>query len=131
MQNETLQIVRENQGAARRSALYLREMLEQCQANRTKKQVRVQLVENFQMSLYKMVHVEEKGIISKFFLLVLYLFSYIYRHLLKLKLFLYKTNIIKQHKLACHVISLGNITVGGTGKTPTAQILANAIRNLG
>ena len=131
MQNETLQIVRENQGAARRSALYLREMLEQCQANRTKKQVRVQLVENFQMSLYKMVHGEEKGIISKFFLLVLYLFSYIYRHLLKLKLFLYKTNIIKQHKLDCHVISLGNITVGGTGKTPTAQILAKAISNMG
>lgn len=91
-------------------------MLEQCQANRTKKQVRVQLVENFQMSLYKMVHGEEKGIISKFFLLVLYLFSYIYRHLLKLKLFLYKTNIIKQHKLDCHVISLGNITVGGNVK---------------
>lgn len=78
-----------------------------------------------------MVHGEEKGIISKFFLVGLVSFSYIYRHLLKFKLFLYKTNIIKQHKLDCHVISLGNITVGGTGKTPTAQILAKAISNMG
>ena len=43
----------------------------------------------------------------------------------------YKAGIFRRRKLGCYVISLGNITVGGTGKTPTAQRLAHAIRAMG
>jgi len=38
---------------------------------------------------------------------------------------------LKQKKLDCCVISIGNITVGGTGKTPTAQKVAVIIKNMG
>ena len=38
---------------------------------------------------------------------------------------------MKQKKLDCCVISIGNITVGGTGKTPTAQKVAVIIKNMG
>ena len=37
----------------------------------------------------------------------------------------------KRVKLPCCVISIGNITVGGTGKTPTAQKMADLIRRMG
>ena len=37
----------------------------------------------------------------------------------------------KQTKLDCCVISIGNITVGGTGKTPTAQKVAAMIKSMG
>lgn len=36
-----------------------------------------------------------------------------------------------QKKLNCCVISIGNITVGGTGKTPTAQKMAAIIKSMG
>ena len=44
---------------------------------------------------------------------------------------LYKENIFQTKKLPCVVISIGNLTVGGTGKTPMTIHLARMIRRLG
>jgi tetraacyldisaccharide 4'-kinase len=87
--------------------------------------------EELQFYLYRLVHGEAPGILADFLLGVLHVFSIIYGWAVLFKLALYKCGILKQHKLACHVISLGNITVGGTGKTPTAQRLATIIRDVG
>jgi tetraacyldisaccharide 4'-kinase len=87
--------------------------------------------EEVQLYLYRLVHGEEPGILANFLLGVLQLFSILYGWAVLFKLGLYKYGILKQHKLSCHVISLGNITVGGTGKTPTAQRLATIIRDMG
>jgi len=43
----------------------------------------------------------------------------------------YRKNPQKQVKLPAKVISLGNITVGGTGKTPTACLLARYLQQKG
>lgn len=59
------------------------------------------------------------------------LMSYLYAFGVKAKLALYKIGILRQHKLDACVISVGNITVGGTGKTPTAQKLAKVISEKG
>ncbi len=40
---------------------------------------------------------------------------------------LYARGLLKQHALPCRVISVGNLTVGGTGKTPVVIALANAL----
>jgi tetraacyldisaccharide 4'-kinase len=45
--------------------------------------------------------------------------------------FLYKKRIFKSGKLPCTVISIGNITVGGTGKTPMTIYLAELIKDFG
>ncbi len=37
----------------------------------------------------------------------------------------------KPHKLTCKVISIGNLTVGGTGKTPTTLRVARIVRQMG
>jgi len=87
--------------------------------------------EVFQIYLYKLVHGEEPGILAVFLLGLLRFFSVIYALGLSIKLNLYKKGILQQHKLDCQVISLGNITVGGTGKTPTAQRLATIIQEMG
>lgn len=81
--------------------------------------------------LYQLVHNEKRGVTAVILLGLLRFMSFIYGLGVAAKLGLYKYGILKQHKLACRVISLGNITVGGTGKTPTAQRLAAIIRDMG
>ncbi len=43
----------------------------------------------------------------------------------------YKYGFFITNRLQCHVISVGNITVGGTGKTPTVIFLARYLQNNG
>ncbi|MBU1150011.1 MAG: tetraacyldisaccharide 4'-kinase [Proteobacteria bacterium] len=44
---------------------------------------------------------------------------------------LYDHGIFRQEKLPCPIVSVGNLTVGGTGKTPTVILLANLLREKG
>src|SRR5437899_2677778 len=44
---------------------------------------------------------------------------------------LYARGLLKQQSLACRVISVGNLTIGGTGKTPVVIALATALRDRG
>jgi len=44
---------------------------------------------------------------------------------------LYAQGLLPQHALPCRVISIGNLTVGGTGKTPVVIALATALRDRG
>jgi len=55
--------------------------------------------------------------------------SWIYRLVIFLRNKFYDWRIFKTEKLACPVICVGNITVGGTGKTPIVQYLAEFIRD--
>lgn len=91
----------------------------------------MRLRETIQTYLYRVIHGERKGLLPTILLLFLRLFSSVYALGVNVKLSMYRFGILEQHKLPCHVISLGNITVGGTGKTPTAQRLATLIRDMG
>lgn len=87
--------------------------------------------ESFQVKLYKLVHGEADGWFSRFLLRALEGLAALYGFGVRAKLSLYRAGLLRRHRLPCKVISLGNITVGGTGKTPTAQSLASYIHKLG
>ncbi|HBO85030.1 MAG: tetraacyldisaccharide 4'-kinase [Deltaproteobacteria bacterium GWC2_42_11] len=57
----------------------------------------------------------------------LYLISILYYIGIRLRSFLYHSNILKTNKLPCMVISIGNITVGGSGKTPMTIYLCRVL----
>ena len=61
----------------------------------------------------------------------LFMASLVYGGIVKLREFCYKAGIVKSKRLPCTIISIGNITVGGTGKTPMTIKVAQIIRNLG
>jgi tetraacyldisaccharide 4'-kinase len=59
---------------------------------------------------------------------VLSFFSLPYRLVCSLRLTFYRHGIYKQKKLPVRVISVGNITLGGTGKTPLVIYLAEKLK---
>lgn len=43
----------------------------------------------------------------------------------------YRKGVFRSRRLSCKVVSIGNITVGGTGKTPMSIYVASAVRQMG
>lgn len=62
---------------------------------------------------------------------ILLLLSLLYGAAVRLRLFLFRTGIFRTRNLPCRVISIGNLTIGGTGKTPAAIQIAGLLRDAG
>jgi tetraacyldisaccharide 4'-kinase len=61
----------------------------------------------------------------------LYGLSWLYRFIVIGRVRLYQARMFKQITLPCPVISIGNITTGGTGKTPMVALLAEILSQQG
>jgi tetraacyldisaccharide 4'-kinase len=59
---------------------------------------------------------------------ILYALSLLYERIVQLRLFLYRKRVFRERALGCLVISIGNLTVGGTGKTPIVEKFARALQ---
>lgn len=57
--------------------------------------------------------------------------SFFYLGIINFRNWLYDKKIFKETKLSCPVISVGNITVGGTGKTPCVILIARMLQKNG
>jgi tetraacyldisaccharide 4'-kinase len=58
----------------------------------------------------------------------LYPLSLIYGFVVSIRNFLFDSKIFKQHEFNVPIISVGNLTVGGTGKTPHAEYLIKLLK---
>jgi tetraacyldisaccharide 4'-kinase len=57
--------------------------------------------------------------------------SYIFTGVVQVRLWGYRIGLFKHHTLGCQVVSVGNLTVGGTGKTPVVELLARSLADNG
>ncbi len=57
--------------------------------------------------------------------------GFFYADIVRFRKFLYRIGVLKTHRLPVPVIVIGNITVGGTGKTPLLIWLANVLKASG
>ena len=62
---------------------------------------------------------------------VLLALSFLYLRIVTLRLHLFSSNVFRSHQLGCPVVSIGNLTVGGTGKTPVVEKLARDLSERG
>lgn len=62
---------------------------------------------------------------------VLRTLSWIFAIIVQVRLWLYHHRIIRPSTLGCQVISVGNLTVGGTGKTPVVEVFARHLQQQG
>ena len=65
------------------------------------------------------------------FKIILSVLSFFYQFIINFRNWLYDQKILKEIMLPCPVISVGNITVGGTGKTPCVIMLARMLKENG
>jgi tetraacyldisaccharide 4'-kinase len=81
--------------------------------------------------LDRFLYRERKSFGEKLLLLPLSLLSVPYGWVVQTRILLYKLGAKGSKRLPCPVISVGNITVGGTGKTPLVMALASGLAKRG
>jgi len=62
---------------------------------------------------------------------MLWMLSHLFAGLVRLRIYLYRKRVLRDQPLGCLVVVVGNLTVGGTGKTPVVERLARALAEEG
>ena len=62
---------------------------------------------------------------------VLRLFSYLFGAVARIRYWLYRKRLLHDQPLGCLVVVVGNLTVGGTGKTPVVEKFARSLAEKG
>ena len=62
---------------------------------------------------------------------LLFFASRCYRMGTQFRLWMYDKRVIRPHALGCLVVSIGNLSCGGTGKTPVVEVFARSLSSQG
>lgn len=79
--------------------------------------------------LYKIATDQKQGGGVALAKVVLWLLSLVYHFFVKLRTLFYNIGLFKKYRLPCRVISVGNLTVGGVGKTPIVEFIAQFLQS--
>jgi len=88
-------------------------------------------IENLEQFAIDVILERRRGLRASILRGILYALSFVYERLVQLRLYLYRRRIFRERALGCLVISIGNLTVGGTGKTPIVEKFARALQTGG
>ena len=83
-----------------------------------------ELGENLEQYFIEIIQEKRRGSFDRLTYGFLFLASRFYRRAVQFRLWLYENRVIRNHSIGCLVVSIGNLTCGGTGKTPGVEIFA-------
>ncbi len=81
--------------------------------------------------LHRLISNPRESKLQRILLAPLSILSLLYGWIVSARLFFYRKGIYRTHSLPCKVISVGNLTVGGTGKTPFVWLVAGMVHRSG
>ncbi len=87
--------------------------------------------ENMETFLLEVILEERRGTSEEFVRAIAYGCSKLFQAAIKARRFLYNVRILRDSTLGVQVIAIGNLTVGGTGKTPVVEKFARELRDQG
>src|SRR6204780_2460230 len=88
-------------------------------------------LESFETFFLEVIFEERNDFRAKLTRGLLFGFSKIFMVLVKLRRWLYNFRLLRDKTLGVQVIAIGNLTVGGTGKTPVVEKFARELRDAG
>jgi tetraacyldisaccharide 4'-kinase len=89
------------------------------------------LMESGETFFSEVILEERKGFKESVVRSLLYCLSKVFQVAVKARRFLYNFRILRDSTLGVQVIAIGNLTVGGTGKTPVVEKFARELRDEG
>ena len=85
------------------------------------------LAEKFEQYVVDIINGKRRTGFARYFRYFLFGVSRLYANVVQLRYNLYSWGIFRQHVMGCFVVSVGNLTTGGTGKTPVVELLARTL----
>ena len=99
------------------------------------RKAKVSYIERVEHSLVKII--QQKGADQnqsgpvRLLLAALWCLSKVFQAVVRLRYVFYDIGVLRRFPLGCQVISIGNVTAGGTGKTPVTEIFARELTKAG
>lgn len=88
-------------------------------------------LESIEAYVLSVIEGRRKGVRAKLLAWVLRHYSLLFHVIVQARLMLYGKGLFRHHTLGCQVLSVGNLTVGGTGKTPIVEVFARSLQGRG
>lgn len=89
------------------------------------------IAEKTEQYAVEIINGRQKTGYDKLFRAFLFMLSHLYRLAVQFRIMLYSQSILKRQNLGSFVVSVGNLTAGGTGKTPVVELLAKTLSRHG
>src|SRR5437016_14042489 len=87
--------------------------------------------ESLETFVLEVIFGERRGTVAESARASLFALSKFFQVAVKTRRFLYNVRILRDTTLGVQVIAIGNLTVGGTGKTPVVEKFARELRDQG
>ncbi len=87
--------------------------------------------ENFEQYFLELLNGKRRSQLDRAALILLFIASRFYRTAVQFRIWMYDKRVIRNHALGCLVVSIGNLSCGGTGKTPVVEVFAKTLSGKG